>query len=233
MTDERHSTESAAPDDGLVSETYREMANESAPAHLDAAVLRQASQAARPRYSLIRAWTRPVAWAAVVMLSVGLLLEFSIPPVDHSALNAPAPASASVRPAAEAESEAGESLGSAALPRQERTRRDASDFMVQDSDMLQRAEDMARTQQGPIDEPAPALAEAVAESEDNFALSAKSAARSTMTLTDAEVACSDEARAEPESWLACIVELEQAGLAEIASRQREQLATAFPDFEQP
>jgi hypothetical protein len=45
--------------------------------------------------------------------------------------------------------------------------------------------------------------------------------------------CSAENRAEPESWLECIDELEASGDVEAASRQRENLIEVFPDFKLP
>ncbi len=45
--------------------------------------------------------------------------------------------------------------------------------------------------------------------------------------------CSEESRAEPESWLKCIDALEASGDVEAASRQRENLIEIFPDFKLP
>ncbi len=44
-------------------------------------------------------------------------------------------------------------------------------------------------------------------------------------------ACDEDATATPETWLECIDELEKAGLADAARRQRALLAKAFPDFD--
>jgi len=121
MTDERKTTDSGSNDDRLVSETYRGTATERTPEQLNSAVLRNAAKAARPRYFLLRSWTRPVAWAAVVMLSVGLLLELTQAPVTH-----PVDESVMAEPALH-----------------------DSELKVSDTDMLQEAEEMARMQQGP------------------------------------------------------------------------------------
>jgi len=75
MTEERNTAESAAETDAHVTRAYREVADERAPKHLNRAVLEEAASAARPRYSRLRSWTRPMAWAATVMLSVALVLE--------------------------------------------------------------------------------------------------------------------------------------------------------------
>jgi len=176
--------------DKSVSETYREIANEQAPAHLDKAVLDAAAKAARPRYSRLRSWTRPAAWAATIMLSVALVLELSQTPVTQ------APGIEALAP-------------------------------EMDADLLQRAEDMARVREGQNEQPAqpvPQPKERVASPDASFAISTKSSLHSDVAPCDAR------ATAEPESWLACIVELEDAGLTDLAREQRALLAETFPDF---
>lgn len=84
MTDDKTQIQSGT--DELVSETYREVANERAPEHLNQAVLRRAKEATRPRLSRTRAWTRPLAWAATITLSVALVLEVSKAPSPDAVL---------------------------------------------------------------------------------------------------------------------------------------------------
>jgi hypothetical protein len=60
----------------------------------------------------------------------------------------------------------------------------------------------------------------------SFAASPTAAAKMPMP-------CRPEIRVAPESWLECIMELEDTGLDELASQQRELLQEAFPDFEFP
>ena len=74
-----------------IRETYKQVATEQTPEHLDKTVLREAARAARPRYSKLIAWTRPMAWAATVMLSVALVLEVTRTPVPESASHDAAP----------------------------------------------------------------------------------------------------------------------------------------------
>ena len=45
--------------------------------------------------------------------------------------------------------------------------------------------------------------------------------------------CGGETRADPETWLECIQELEEAGDTEAAEQQRDALKEAFPDFKSP
>ena len=87
MTEQRRTPDPGAADDPRVSDMYRTVANERTPEHLDQAVLREATRAARPRYSRLRLWTRPTAWAAIVLLSATLLLQVSqVPPPQDSVL---------------------------------------------------------------------------------------------------------------------------------------------------
>jgi hypothetical protein len=83
MTEERKAPQTAADFDALVSRTYHESAAEGAPDHLDRAVLQEAARAARPRYARFRTWTRPLAWAATIILSVALVLEVTKVPAPN------------------------------------------------------------------------------------------------------------------------------------------------------
>lgn len=101
------------------------------------------------------------------------------------------------------------------------------EFEAQELGILQRAEDMARLRSGPNQAAEQIAAERVAESPvASFAVTA--GARS-----EPASGCDEEAKARPETWHACILSLEEAGMPEIAERMREQLAEAFPDFEVP
>ena len=216
MTNERRANEPGVEHDALVSDTYRDAARESAPAHLDKKVLDAAARAARPRYSLFRAWTRPAAWAATIMLSAALILELTQPTVQQPAtMDAIAP-------------------GGAAEPDLAKRERMVREPKVKDDDMLQRAEEMARFEDSLNQQPdqaAPESEERVAAPAAAFAVSSKAALDSSNGLANDLSPCDAEATAEPESWLVCIIELEAAGLTDIADEQRALLAEAFPDFD--
>lgn len=240
-----------------VRETYREIANERSPERLDKAVLARATRAAKPRYSRLITWTRPMAWAATVLLSVALVLQitdtpevqpaadvapaFDAPAEDAPALrkqseleDGPAPeenpaleesaqleeiAEVSGRDDAQTAIQSFSSGGPPAGP-QDPPAAPAADatfepeaFEMKDTDILQRAEEMARTREGVTADSA-------------FAASSAVGLRAV-----ARPACDDTVTDDPETWLDCIENLEKAGFDDEAARQRELLTAAFPDFE--
>jgi len=83
MTEERIRPESGGEVDSLVTRTYKEVASEIAPEHLNRTVMKQAADAARPRYLRSVSWTRPMAWAATITLCVALVLEVTNSPVPE------------------------------------------------------------------------------------------------------------------------------------------------------
>ena len=244
MTEERNMSHSDPNSDPLVTRAYRDLADERVPEHLDRAILKDAATAARPRYSRLRTWTRPMAWAATVMLSVALVLEVTrlpapeLAPVADSAgkfeaqdfeLDQPddAPVEAlgeSIPPAAPA----GRSMNGAVVAKKlAAPAAKADEFKLKDDDMLQRAEEMARRQSRDNNEPAlPSVAADPASAE-----APEIAVQGTAFSSFAMTSCDESATAKPETWLECIVELEEAGLANEARHQRELLQEAFPDFE--
>ena len=75
--------------DPLVSDTYKELADETTPEALNREVLRRAARETRTRYAIARAWTRPMAWAATIGLSLVLVLQLADVP-EPAATEAPA-----------------------------------------------------------------------------------------------------------------------------------------------
>lgn len=68
--------------DPRVSDAYRALADERAPDHLDEAVMRMAAKANRTPYAAARAWMRPAAWAAIIGLSLAIVLELTLLPQE-------------------------------------------------------------------------------------------------------------------------------------------------------
>ncbi len=77
-----------------VSRAYRDVATERAPASLNERVLRDARSHAKGDYSHAVRWLRPLAWAATVALSLGIVIQLTTlpgieppaPPLGESAL---------------------------------------------------------------------------------------------------------------------------------------------------
>jgi len=96
--------------DPQVSAHYEKLADEKTPANLDRAVLREAARAVRTdnRMGSFGAWFRPVAFMAMVGLSLAIILDLSdtsifSPPADMSfEITLPASVKAPAEPATEA-----------------------------------------------------------------------------------------------------------------------------------
>ncbi len=96
---------------------------------------------------------------------------------------------------------------------------DTDSFEINDSPIVEEADAMARMREGKNKEP-----------------DDRTSAVSSLGLVAAEAVsapCDEEAQTTPESWLECIEALEDDGLDDLASLQREQLQEAFPDFQLP
>jgi hypothetical protein len=243
MTEKRKTTDPAAEHDAAVCRAYRETATERVPEHLDRAVLEAAAQAARPAYSRLRFWTRPAAWAAVVMLSVALIVETGQVPLQQTASptfqevandddSAYQPgtgaAGAEDRAAAEVAERKAEAPARKSEPAETRqSPPGAQEMRSRDAAVAGRAERIATTRQNRDDQPEPSpaasLPAAPLQASDELANFAKS-------LEELPPACDEAAKAEPETWLRCIRELEDAGFVDAARDERDQLDEAFPDF---
>lgn len=101
-----------------VSAAYRDLANESPPPALDRRILAAARRQGQSRYGVVRAWMRPVAWAATIGLSLAILLEVT--------LFTDAPPSAQLQPASDA-------------PLPERARRNADVMRAKEVDAVRQS----------------------------------------------------------------------------------------------
>lgn len=258
MNEERN--QSGAETDVLVSQAYRDIADEQAPEHLDRTILRAAAKEARPRYSRFIAWTRPMAWAATVMLSVALVLEVTDTPSPGVASFDETTSTFDVRSSEADATDDGpvDSLEESVVPASEFTKKqsndmrqkaavvaeqeispqqpaareraehlpDSAEFKIKNEDMLQQAEELARVQVGENKQPSPAVS---ADAEQEFAAGRSLASTAAFSAPVAE--CDEDAVATPQTWLECIVALEDAGRDAAAREQRAMLAEAFPDFD--
>ena len=258
MTEERNQSDARA--DALVSQAYRDLADERTPEHLDRTILRVAAKEARPRYSRFVAWTRPMAWAATVLLSVALVLEVT---------NSPSPGVVSFdesintfevqSPEADAKDDGPvDSLEESVVPASELTKK-------QSNDMRQKATAIAEQEIAPRQPAARERAELLSDTaelkikNEDMLQQAQELARAQVgdndqpspaasAVTEQEFAagrslastaafsapgaeCDEDAVAAPQTWLECIAALEDAGRDDAARKQRAMLAEAFPDFD--
>ena len=230
--------------DPLIANAYRDMANERVPNALDDLVLKKAHSAVAPRYSGSVRWLRPMAWAATIALSLAIVVQLAdipqvTPPTSETsfAVNAKreqvtaAPAAALQSDAiSEQEQSAGAASPAPALreqkERQQNTLRKSADqqaFKVSEAPILEDAAQIARLQKGPGIQgnlpftPAQSVPPASAADQETLFQSG----------------CDAQTRKQAEGWHACIVELEKAGLSDLAEHERRQLEAAFPDYEWP
>ena len=242
MTEDRIRPESDGEVDSLVTRTYKEVASELTPEHLNKAVMKQAADAARPRYLRSVSWTRPMAWVATITLCVALVLEVTNAPVPEisdvvlpsgrldasppassaapaSKLNRPDPVKAEALPEAMQEAEVpAERKRTAKMNKDLRQQvaakpASAEEFSMKDDDMLRRAKEIAPLQTSDI-----------SESDQELGATAIAAG-------SAEPSCSETDVAKPDTWLLCIQKLEDTGRMTEANEQRALYNAAYPTDE--
>ena len=222
MSDDRYRTDDIT--DPIVSGTYRELADERTPEHLDHVVLNEARRAALQGHRKTVSWLRPAAWATTIGLCLAIVLEIAdMPQQEQAVFDTPAKhqeESIAVTPA----SDAGDVP--AATPEALNTRQDSAAAIevdsLDDADMqiIREAENRARLQTGSDEEAGRSLLRAAPE----FGLQSEVAA---------ERYCSKSETGDPNAWLECILKLEKDGFHEAARIERELLKEAFPPAEQP
>lgn len=244
MTEEQNRLESDAAVDSVVTRTYKELAGDLAPEHLDRAILKQATDAVRPRYLRSISWTRPMAWAATITLCVGLVLEVTKAPEPVSTdtlmapgrLDAPAPSLDVPEPVPgkaeatrvlmeEAQKEAREAPAErkrAAKINANSRQQDAAPpasaevLSMRDDDVLGRAKEVEALSIDDIGESDQAL---------------RSAASSAASPELESPACDETEVATAASWILCIKKLEDAGRTIDAKEQRALYDAAYPAYE--
>lgn len=219
-------------DNKRVSDTYRDLAPETTPAGLDQRILAMAAHETRSRYGLARAWIRPIAWAATIALSLGVVLEltwFADAPLDEVA---PAPA---------VSAEAARQDTEVMKAKQEEDQRRAIAERV-DAPAATMPATPVRQEQGRVGEAAEAESpledgSLLRDAEQRARLQAVSAryeaATSSAETADRDHACSRDARASANAWYDCILALREQGRDDDAAAEFEALLEAFPDFREP
>ena len=219
MTEERSHSDSVR--DTLVSRTYREAAVERVPDDLNQAVLRRARQHSSNRYSRSVIWLRPMAWAATIGLCLAIVVEINnVPQPTPEQMALPAAPADTISDGKKRDEEAVQAI---------RTEGGAASSDMNEAVVPQRIETEALQQRArkTVDDQGRVSLQDVPQH-------SKSEARE-LEFVPAEIpaTCNAQARATPETWLACIEALEEDGLDEVAGEQREQLQAAYPDFDMP
>ena len=241
--------------DEQVSAAYQDLAKERAPKHLDDNVMRMArANGGHPRYSRWMAWSRPLAWAATVALCLAITLEVTQVTNPDDAVTETMPTELAT-PAAVlapelqkdkreqvsedeleqrlkvADAISSEKLSPARSAAKQTANEPAQAGRMRQSADLAEEESIAELVATPtMDLEVKAASELRRE---DGSVSAGYAASQALAADMPADECSEDIRAEPESWLECIDELEASGDVEAASRQRENLIEVFPDFKLP
>jgi len=194
--------------DELVSQTYREHSVEQAPERLNQEILSlaadNASRGSRTNF-LFAAWTKPLAWAATIGISLAVVLELS--QVPGSSVDIAAPAAESIR----------------------------EEFARQRTDVLDEARKQASQESGQnqnaslADEVTLQDADvAIIGKQNEFSKLVRPVPAAEKTQSDVERPCDAITRESAEDWLRCIEELREAGAVDAANREYEAYFLEYP-----
>jgi hypothetical protein len=197
--------------DRQVSDHFETLSDESTPGHLDQAVMREAKRAIRAdnRKGSFGAWFRPVAFMAMVGLSLAIILDLTDTSIPEPASE---PESESIPPAT-VQASPDQAIDAAAGNRSQATLNEIK--RQEKSPAEQRQVGNARSDQGRLSklQSAPRL-----ESSESLVM---------------PTGCREEQKSAPEEWWNCIESLREAGQAEAADLEFENLSKDFPDFVPP
>lgn len=194
--------------DELVSQTYREHSVEQAPERLNQEILSMAaddaSRGSRTNF-LFAAWTKPLAWAATIGISLAVVLELS--QVPGSSVDIAAPAAESIR----------------------------EEFAQQRTNVLDEARKQASQESGQnqnaslADEVTLQDADvAIIGKQNEFSKLVRPVPAAEKTQSDVERPCDAITRESAEDWLRCIEELREAGAVDAANREYEAYFLEYP-----
>lgn len=194
--------------DELVSQTYREHSVEQTPERLNQEILSIAADNAKRGSRtdfLFAAWTKPLAWAATIGISLAVVLELS--QVPGSSVDIAAPAAESIR----------------------------EEFAQQRTDVLDEARKQASQESGQnqnaslADEVTLQDADvAIIGKQNEFSKLVRPVPAAEETQSDVERPCDAITRESAEDWLRCIEELREAGAVDAANREYEAYFLEYP-----
>lgn len=217
--------------DARLSAAWRELSDETTPPALDRRILAEAAREAALHDERGPRWTQPLAWAAIIVVTVTILLMLSDLPVPPDGMPAPTPA------------------GQAPPGRAPEFRELSPGRADADRSFDERNDD----ERGAAGAPAPESGRWASSAGDSRpeprqeaatvpdagtrapAASRKLAAPAELgaVARDQAPSCDDEARSTPETWRDCIAALREAGRIEAADAELEALNAAFPDSTPP
>jgi hypothetical protein len=239
--------------DPVVSEAYRELSQERTPAHLDHVVLNEARKAAKSDRPREISWLRPAAWVTTIGLCLAIVLEITDPvPQDdaagatttgHKELRGDAPALRQKRAEPQATGD-GEprsrdedaSAADSPLPAAagleeteavpgkpaEELRNvttapvDIESFGSGDTMMLQDVEEESRMKEEPAGAAFMPLGKATNSAE-----------------SEVERYCDEQETSTPDTWVECIMRLQQEGRHDEARLEHERLQETYPGADIP
>lgn len=242
-----------------VSTIYRATRQETTPAHLDRAILRAAAEeAGKPRPGeWLSGWSRPLAFAATLVLCIAMLLELSDQQLlgisGNTSVSQPETANLIASPDAEVRDErnavkrapsrpavvesapaltsADEDAGSLS-PGQDEATTTKSSAIGEPSPSLRDAADIAARQVQAVEASADAALKEMPEDDVSTAPGKPaSALPRDDSAAPAETRCSAGQRETPGDWWQCINELTKAGFTTEANSELRNLRDAFPRFD--
>lgn len=250
-------TEHSDDMDESVRRAYRHFSTESAPEKLNRAVLREAKSAARqPVISKIFAWSRPLAFAATLLLGVSLVYDMqtvlretgtpllpasqtidSAETVNEEDVAAPAQQADTARTDTDGAERTRDLSGADSAPR---ARRAAPAGFSAPAATSAAPRPLEKSSALPLNDDATKRvleSEAQVPAKEFRALSreaiAAPASAKQLPASDVASACSDTRYESAEQWWKCVKALDAAGDSATADAELRKLETRYPDFRAP
>ena len=241
--------------DERVTSTYRDLANERAPQHLNDRVLRMAASAKTSRSLIPARWMKPVAWAATIGLSLAIVLELTQVPQPPET-NGVSQGFIEKGPAADVPAHDGLSTDATFVESNERERSAAGPALAdppsatpQDTPTTRRDTKPAVPRaakpttkeaagQAPILVPEPMATSATADDPargdaDTPVAASSIALRAEKTSSAEPLLCPAELRESADEWYRCIEGKRASSPAAAIARELDALRYRFPDFRIP
>jgi hypothetical protein len=232
---------------------YRQLATETPPPELDAAVLAESRRPLQGERTGFARWRRPLAWATMIALSFAIVLEFNqtpgVPEAEYGEAeqqNPPAESADAVTQNAATAADRAATDRDEALEKLSETRAEA-EKRLRDEELSTMSAPQGSNVPAEVevhglmpDDPSPAPRSAVSEAMEaepsgtapgtaSVAAGANGINYLARPADSDDSVCSAEARDEPARWRDCILELEAAGREYDAKKELMIYRETFPD----